>query len=249
MSISCIVIDDEPLAVRQMESYIARIPFLNRIASFSSAVEARQWLDAGNSTELIFVDVNMPEMNGVDFVRGMDEHRPLIIFTTAYSEYAVEGFKLDAVDYLLKPFSFSAFERSAHKAQSVIELLRLRDSDDRSALPVSEQSSTERECISIRADHKTTLLRYSNIIYLESAGEYVRLHLADGTKLVTLFRLKNMESALPSDRFIRVHRSFIVNTDHITGYTKGRVFLTGDDYVPIGEIYKELFASAVEKIG
>ena len=249
MSISCIVIDDEPLAVRQMESYIARIPFLDRIASFSSAVEARQWLDAGNSTELIFVDVNMPEMNGVDFVRGMDEHRPLIIFTTAYSEYAVEGFKLDAVDYLLKPFSFSAFERSAHKAQSVIELLRLRDSDDRSALPVSEQSSTERECISIRADHKTTLVRYSNIIYLESAGEYVRLHLADGTKLVTLFRLKNMESALPSDRFIRVHRSFIVNTDHITGYTKGRVFLTGDDYVPIGEIYKELFASAVEKIG
>ena len=249
MSISCIVIDDEPLAVRQMESYIARIPFLNRIASFSSAVEARQWLDAGNSTELIFVDVNMPEMNGVDFVRGMDEHRPLIIFTTAYSEYAVEGFKLDAVDYLLKPFSFSAFERSAHKAQSVIELLRLRDSDDRSALPVSEQSSTERECISIRADHKTTLLRYSNIIYLESAGEYVRLHLADGTKLVTLFRLKNMESALPSDRFIRVHRSFIVNTDHITGYTKGRVFLTGDDYVPIGEIYKESFSSVVEKIG
>ena len=249
MSISCIVIDDEPLAVRQMESYIARIPFLDRIASFSSAVEARQWLDAGNSTELIFVDVNMPEMNGVDFVRGMDEHRPLIIFTTAYSEYAVEGFKLDAVDYLLKPFSFSAFERSAHKAQSVIELLRLRDSDDRSALPVSEQSSTERECISIRADHKTTLVRYSNIIYLESAGEYVRLHLADGTKLVTLFRLKNMESALPSDRFIRVHRSFIVNTDHITGYTKGRVFLTGDDYVPIGEIYKESFSSVVEKIG
>ena len=191
----------------------------------------------------------MPELNGVEFVRSMAQSRPLIIFTTAYSEYAVEGFKLDAVDYLLKPFSFSAFERSAHKAQSVIELLRLRDSDDRSALPVSEQSSTERECISIRADHKTTLVRYSNIIYLESAGEYVRLHLADGTKLVTLFRLKNMESALPSDRFIRVHRSFIVNTDHITGYTKGRVFLTGDDYVPIGEIYKESFSSVVEKIG
>jgi two-component system LytT family response regulator len=231
-----------------MESYISRVPFLNRLASFDSALEARQWLQEGNSTELIFVDINMPELSGIDFVRELGNH-PMVIFTTAYSEYAVEGFKLDAVDYLLKPFSFSAFERSAHKAQSVIELLRLRDSDDRSALPVSEQSSTERECISIRADHKTTLVRYSNIIYLESAGEYVRLHLADGTKLVTLFRLKNMESALPSDRFVRVHRSFIVNTDHITGYTKGRVFLTGDDYVPIGEIYKELFASAVEKIG
>ena len=248
MSISCIVIDDEPLAVRQMESYISRVPFLNRVASFNSAVEARQWLDEGNNTELIFVDINMPEMNGVDFVRGMEESRPLIIFTTAYSEYALEGFKLDAVDYLLKPFSFSAFEHSANKARSVIELLRLRDSEESHILPVSEHS-TERECISIRADHKTSLVRYSNIIYIESAGEYLRLHLADGTKLVTLFRLKNMESALPSDKFVRIHRSFIVNIDHITGYTKGRVFLTGDDYLPIGENYKESFSSVVEKIG
>ena len=92
-------------------------------------------------------------------------------------------------------------------------------------------------------------MRYSNIIYIESAGEYLRLHLADGTKLVTLFRLKNMESALPSDKFVRIHRSFIVNIDHITGYTKGRVFLTGDDYLPIGENYKESFSSVVEKIG
>ena len=248
MSISCIVIDDEPLAVRQMESYISRVPFLNRVASFNSAVEARQWLDEGNNTELIFVDINMPEMNGVDFVRGMEESRPLIIFTPAYSEYALEGFKLDAVDYLLKPFSFSAFEHSANKARSVIELLRLRDSEESHILPVSEHS-TERECISIRADHKTSLVRYSNIIYIESAGEYLRLHLADGTKLVTLFRLKNMESALPSDKFVRIHRSFIVNIDHITGYTKGRVFLTGDDYLPIGENYKESFSSVVEKIG
>ena len=248
MSISCIVIDDEPLAVRQMENYISRVPFLNRIASFDSAVEARQWLREGNSVELIFVDINMPELNGVDFVRGMDEHCPLIIFTTAYSEYALEGFKLDAVDYLLKPFSFSAFEHSANKARSVIELLRLRDSEESNNLPEGEHS-TERECISIRADHKTSLVRYSNIIYIESAGEYLRLHLADGTKLVTLFRLKNMESALPSDKFVRIHRSFIVNIDHITGYTKGRVFLTGDDYLPIGENYKESFSSVVEKIG
>lgn len=248
MSISCIVIDDEPLAVRQMENYISRVPFLNRIASFDSAVEARQWLSEGNCVELIFVDINMPELNGVDFVRGMDEHRPLIIFTTAYSEYALEGFKLDAVDYLLKPFSFSAFEHSANKARSVIELLRLRDSEESNNLPEGEHS-TERECISIRADHKTSLVRYSNIIYIESAGEYLRLHLADGTKLVTLFRLKNMESALPSDKFVRIHRSFIVNIDHITGYTKGRVFLTGDDYLPIGENYKESFSSVVEKIG
>ena len=91
-------------------------------------------------------------------------------------------------------------------------------------------------------------MRYSNIIYLESAGEYIRLHLADGTKLVTLFRMKNMETELPADRFIRVHRSFIVNTEHITGYTKGRVFLTGEEYVPIGENYKETFTAIVDKL-
>lgn len=245
-SISCIVIDDEPLAVRQMESYISRVPFLNRLASFDSALEARQWLQEGNSTELIFVDINMPELSGIDFVRELGNH-PMVIFTTAYSEYAVEGFKLDAIDYLLKPFSFDIFERSARKAQSMMELLRLRDGGVQQ-LPESEQS-TERECISIRADHKTSLVRYANIIYLESAGEYVRLHLVDGTKLVTFFRLKNMESALPSDKFVRVHRSFIINIDHITGYTKGRVFVTGDDYVPIGENYRESFAAIVDKIG
>lgn len=247
MNLSCIVIDDEPLAVRQMESYIARIPFLTHLKSFDNAIDARQWLSEANSVDVIFVDINMPELTGVDFVRGLENHH-LVIFTTAYSEYAVEGFKLDAIDYLLKPFSFATFERAANKAHSVAELLALRnEANAEQNIPISEQSA-DRECISIRADHKTTLVRYSNIIYLESAGEYIRLHLADGTKLVTLFRMKNMETELPADRFIRVHRSFIVNTEHITGYTKGRVFLTGEEYVPIGDNYKETFTAIVDKL-
>ncbi len=247
MNLSCIVIDDEPLAVRQMESYIARIPFLTHLKSFDNAVDARQWLGEANSVDVIFVDINMPELTGVDFVRGLENHH-LVIFTTAYSEYAVEGFKLDAIDYLLKPFNFATFERAANKAHSVAELLALRnEANAEQNIPISEQSA-DRECISIRADHKTTLVRYSNIIYLESAGEYIRLHLADGTKLVTLFRMKNMETELPAERFIRVHRSFIVNTEHITGYTKGRVFLTGEEYVPIGDNYKETFTAIVDKL-
>lgn len=247
MNLSCIVIDDEPLAVRQMESYIARIPFLTHLKSFDNAVDARQWLSEANSVDVIFVDINMPELTGVDFVRGLENHH-LVIFTTAYSEYAVEGFKLDAIDYLLKPFNFATFERAANKAHSVAELLALRnEANAEQNIPIGEQSA-DRECISIRADHKTTLVRYSNIIYLESAGEYIRLHLADGTKLVTLFRMKNMETELPAERFIRVHRSFIVNTEHITGYTKGRVFLTGEEYVPIGDNYKETFTAIVDKL-
>lgn len=247
MNLKCIVIDDEPLALMQMQNYVARVPFLELVESFDNAVEARDFLGTDNTVDLIFVDINMPELSGIDFVRGL-ESAPMVVFTTAYSEYAIEGFKLDAIDYLLKPFSFESFERAAKKAQSMAQLLALRDSTNSDSLPLGEQSA-EKECISIRADHKTSLVRYSNIVYIESAGEYVRLHLADGGHLVTLFRLKNMESALPSERFVRVHRSFIVNLEHVTGYTKGRVFLTGDEYAPIGENYRDSFAAIVEKIG
>ena len=247
MNLSCIVIDDEPLAVKQLEKYISKVPSLTRLMSFDNAVDARQWLSEGNSVDLIFVDINMPELTGVDFVRELDSYH-FVIFTTAYSEYAVEGFKLDAIDYLLKPFSFATFEHAVNKALSVAELLALRNGTNTdNNLPISEQGA-DRECISIRADHKTTIVRYSNIIYLESAGEYIRLHLTDGTKLVTLCRMKNMESDLPADKFIRVHRSFIVNTEHISGYTKGRVYLAGDDYVPIGDNYKEAFNAIVDKL-
>ena len=248
MNLSCIVIDDEPLAVRQMESYISKVPFLTRLESFDNAVDARQWISEGNRVDIVFVDINMPELTGVDFVRGLD-NAPMIIFTTAYSEYAVEGFKLDAVDYLLKPFSFATFEKAVNKAHSLAELLSLRDevhAEER--LPIGEQAA-DKECIAIRADHKTTLVRYANIVYLESAGEYIRLHLADGTKLVTLFRLKNMESSLPSDRFMRIHRSYIVNLEYVTGYTKGRAFIIGDEDIPIGENYKEIFVATMEKMG
>lgn len=248
MNLSCIVIDDEPLAVRQMESYISKVPFLTHLESFDNAVDARQWISEGNRVDIIFVDINMPELTGVDFVRGLD-NAPMIVFTTAYSEYAVEGFKLNAVDYLLKPFSFSTFEKAVNKAHSLAELLSLRDevhAEER--LPIGEQAA-DKECIAIRADHKTTLVRYANIVYLESAGEYIRLHLADGTKLVTLFRLKNMESSLPSDRFMRIHRSYIVNLEYVTGYTKGRAFIIGDEDIPIGENYKEIFVATMEKMG
>lgn len=247
MNLSCIVIDDEPLAVKQLEKYISKVPSLTRLKSFDNAVDARQWLSEGNEVDIIFVDINMPELTGVDFVRELDSYH-FVIFTTAYSEYAVEGFKLDAIDYLLKPFSFATFEHAVNKALSVAELLALRNGANADQnLPISEQSN-DKECISIRADHKTTLVRYSSIIYLESAGEYIRLHLTDGTKLVTLFRMKNMENELPADKFIRVHRSFIVNTEHITGYTKGRVFLTGEEYVPIGDNYKESFTAIADKL-
>ena len=244
MAMRCIAIDDEPLALRQISGYIGKIPFLELVATFSSAVMAQEWL-ANNETDLIFVDINMPDMTGVEFVQSLDA-KSMVIFTTAYAEYAIEGFKLSAIDYLLKPFGLQDITRASEKALSLYELLQLQGQlsgdnpqDDGSA------ESTEEGVLSVHADRKTHLVKMSNIVYLESAGEYVRLHLTDGTSLVTLFRLKNMESELQPSQFMRVHRSYIINLSHISGYTKGRVFLSNDDYVPIGENYKEQFLNYV----
>ena len=244
MAMRCIAIDDEPLALRQISGYIGKIPFLELVATFSSAVMAQEWL-ANNETDLIFVDINMPDMTGVEFVQSLDA-KSMVIFTTAYAEYAIEGFKLSAIDYLLKPFGLQDITRASEKALSLYELLQLQGQlsgdnpqDDGSA------ESTEEGVLSVHADRKTHLVKMSSIVYLESAGEYVRLHLTDGTSLVTLFRLKNMESELQPSQFMRVHRSYIINLSHISGYTKGRVFLSNDDYVPIGENYKEQFLNYV----
>ena len=241
--LKCIAIDDEPLALRQLTSYISKIPYLDLVAKYNNALEAQQML-AGKKVDLIFVDINMPDLNGVDFVRALID-RPMVIFTTAYSEYAVEGFKLDAVDYLLKPFSFADFSRAAAKANSLYELRQGRlpaqpDSD-------SEATPKDREYISVKADYKVSLVRIADIVYIESEGEYVRMHLCDGSTITTLFRLKNMEAALPSEQFMRVHRSYIVNLRAIRSYVRGRIFLSDTEYVPIGENYKEAFQNYIDR--
>ncbi|OUQ54829.1 DNA-binding response regulator [Alistipes sp. An116] len=240
--LKCIAIDDEPLALRQIAAYIAKVPYLELVARFNNALEAQQRL-AEEKIDLIFVDVNMPDLNGVDFVRGLVE-RPMIIFTTAYSEYAVEGFKLDAVDYLLKPFSFADFSRAAAKANSLYEL---RHNQRPAQEPETEALPRDREYLTVKADYKVSLVRIADILYIESEGEYVRLHLANGTAITTLFRLKNMETALPSDSFMRVHRSYIVNLRAIHSYIKGRIYLNDSEYVPIGENYKEAFLNYIRQ--
>ena len=244
----CIAIDDEPLALRQITGYISKIPFLELAATFRSAVLAKEWLKE-NEVDLIFVDINMPDMTGVEFVQTLDS-KAMVIFTTAYAEYAIEGFKLSAIDYLLKPFGLNDIARAAEKAQSLYELIQLQSKLGREQEQTEEveESVEESGVLSVHADRKTHIVKLSNIVYLESAGEYVRLHLADGTKLVTLFRLKNMESSLQSAQFMRVHRSYIINLDYVSGYTKGRVFLTNDDYVPIGDSYKEQFIGRIESV-
>lgn len=258
--LKCIAIDDEPLALRQLETYIAKIPYLELVASCNNAIDAQRIVST-QAVDLLFVDINMPDLNGVEFVRSL-LYRPMIVFTTAYSEYAVEGFRLDAIDYLLKPFSFAEFSRAAAKACAMYELQHpqpqpLPAETAESAAPAEEpplripaeggagdEEAAEtggKEFLSVKADYKVSLVRISEIVFVESEGEYVRIHLADGSKITTLYRIKNMEATLPADRFMRVHRSYIVNLHRIKSYVRGRVYLNDKEYLPIGENYKEAF--------
>lgn len=245
--IRCLAIDDEPLALRQVVNYIQRIPDLELVESCSNAYQAREVLSR-EQIDLMFIDINMPDLNGVDFVRELDS-APMVIFTTAYSEYAIEGFRLDAVDYLLKPFSFDEFSRAVEKAKSLCELNRLRYMRPSSSEAVVDEPSDSGadDYISIKADYKVTMVRHSDIIYIESVGEYVRLHLVNAPAITTLFRLKNMESALPSNRFMRVHRSYIVNLSHVSGYSRSRVMLDNGEYVPVSINYRDMFREYVER--
>lgn len=261
--LKCLIIDDEPLALRQLAAYIAKIPYLELVASCNNALKA-QLVVATEPVDLIFVDINMPDLNGVDFVRSMTHNRPMIVFTTAYSEYAVEGFRLDAVDYLLKPFSLSDFSRAAAKAYSLYELRRLQQQpapaptpseaaptpveEATPPTPPAEEEPKETEYISVKADYKTVLVKLQEIVYIESEGEYVRIHLADGRRITTLYRIKNMEAQLPTERFMRIHRSYIVNLQAITGYVRGRVYLGEKVDLPIGENYREAFQAYTEKL-
>ncbi|MBR2399086.1 MAG: response regulator transcription factor [Alistipes sp.] len=245
--IRCLAIDDEPLALRQIKSYIERVADLELVELCSSAVIAQEVLQR-EKIDLMFVDINMPDLNGVDFVRELSSP-PMVIFTTAYTEYAIEGFRLDAVDYLLKPFSFDEFSRAVSKAKSLFELNKLREKHSLTESSVVDNSSSNEttDCISIKADYKVTMVRYADIIYIESVGEYVRLHLNNASAITTLFRLKNMESALPSDKFMRVHRSYIVNLSHVTEYSRSRVMLDNGEYVPVSVNYRDAFREYIER--
>lgn len=236
--VRCIAIDDEPLALRQIKSYIERTGSLELVATCRNAFEAQQVL-ATEAVDLIFVDINMPDMNGIDFVRSLTTAH-YIVFTTAHAEFALEGFKLNAIDYLLKPFDYNEFMKATQKVISLVDLVE-RCHAAESAVAQNEAEEADKEYISVKADYKTQLVKIADIVYLESAGEYVRLHIEGSSTITTLFRLKNMETTLPQDTFLRVHRSYIVNIKRIASYTKGRIFLDNGEYIPLGENYKERF--------
>jgi len=235
MKIRCIAIDDEPLALKQIGSYIAKTPFLETIALCSSAFEALRFIREGD-IDLLFVDINMPDLNGLDFVKSLDRKIP-VIFTTAYSEYAIEGFQVDALDYLLKPISYALFLKSANKAKAWF---------DAYSKP-AEVLQAATDYIFVKAEHRLIRIFLSDIKYIEGSNEYIIIHQIKEKPLTTLMRMKNIESMLPENLFMRVHRSFIVNLNQVKVIERNRIIFDEKIYIPIGEQYKENFQKFLDK--
>ncbi|MFR9650479.1 MAG: LytTR family DNA-binding domain-containing protein [Rikenellaceae bacterium] len=233
--LKCIAIDDEPLALRQMKSYIERHPMLECVALFSDGFKAKELLDV-EVIDLIFCDIEMPTINGIDFVESLT-HRPMVIFTTAYSEYAIEGFRLEAIDYLLKPFSYSAFENSVARAINLYELRNTKFTGDVGEVIPSDESVDS--SISVKSNHKVEIISIRDIVYIESVGEYIRIVLESGRSVVTFYRMKNIESELPSSGFARIHRCYIVNLDRVSSYDRTRVYIEESIDLPIGQSFRE----------
>lgn len=233
--IRCIAIDDEPLAVIKIAGYIRKVPFLELVAECRSAAEAMNIMDS-TDVQLLFIDINMPDISGMEFVKSLT-NKPYVVFTTAYSEYAVEGFQVEAVDYLLKPITFSNFLKAANKVKNLIEL---------TANNQKESVKTTANHLFVKSDYKLIRIELDDIKYIESQHEYIKIHLVNSAPVMTQLSLKSIEEQLPPDRFMRVHRSYIVNLSKVSVIERNRIVFDGKVYIPVSEQYKEKFQEYID---
>lgn len=224
MTLNCVIIDDEPLAAELLASYATKTPFLNLSGTYNSAISAIKDLRE-HPADLIFLDIQMPELSGTEFARILPKETK-IIFTTAFSQYAVDGYKVNAIDYLMKPVSYEEFVRAATKALEWFTAVRRNETylQDRFML--------------VKSDYKLIRVPLDDIIYIEGLKDYVRIYLANGEKIVSLMNMKKLEDFLPQPEFMRTHRSYIVHMNKIKLIERLRIIF-GDTYIPISDSYKD----------
>jgi len=233
--IRCIAIDDEPLALRQIIGYIKKTPFLELAGQFESALSAIEYVNNAD-VDLMFVDINMPDLSGLDFVKTLD-NPPKIVFVTAYSEYALEGFRVDALDYLLKPISYADFLKSANKVKSWFENKQSK----------ADEIKSSKDYLFIKSEYKVLRINFDDIKYIEGMSEYIRIHLTNGKPVMTLLSMKAVEEVLPADKFMRVHRSYIVSLSKISVIERSRIIFDGSVYIPVSDQYKTAFQNFIDK--
>ncbi|MEZ7497470.1 LytTR family DNA-binding domain-containing protein [Flavobacterium sp. Arc3] len=229
----CVIIDDEPLAVDLIKEFVSKVETLELINTFNNAIDALAVINNIN-VDLIFLDIEMPLFSGIDFINALDK-KPLIIFTTAYSNYAVEGFNLGAVDYLVKPIPFHRFLKSVLRAQQIF-------SPQTSTIPTTLISTPEieQDFMFVRAEYENVKLNFADILYIEGLKDYVKIHTTDNKYTLTLISLIKLENLLSSKGFSRVHRSYIINIKHIKSIQKNKTII-GEKRIPISESYKSSF--------
>lgn len=233
MKLNCWIVDDEPLAVELLNSYVLKTPFLNLTGKYYSAVQAMENMSK-ERVDIIFLDIQMPEVNGMEFAKMIDKDTR-IIFTTAFSEYALDGYRVNALDYLLKPFSYSDFLNASKRALDWHEMKHTSQ----------ENKDTAAQGIFVRADYKHVHILFEDILLIEGLKDYIKIYTTKDKKpIITLMSLKSMEEQLTPNRFIRVHRSFIINISKISSIDKNRIIIDIHQ-VPIGDTYRKAFMEAI----
>jgi DNA-binding LytR/AlgR family response regulator len=234
----CLAVDDEPLALKIIEDFVQKVPYLELVGTSSSAIEAGERLKR-EPVDLLFLDINMPHLTGVDFLR-MSENLPLVILTTAYPDYALTGYELNVVDYLLKPFSFDRFYKAATKAHDLFELRQASSSGG-----TAEAEPPQPQYLMVRVEYSTVRIDINDILLVEGLKDYVKI-VTDAKNYVTKSSMKNVEEKLPSDRFKRVHKSFIVQLDKVQAFENNHLVI-GDHRIPLGNNNREEFLKFLEK--
>ena len=224
MIINCAIIDDEHLAAGLLKSYAEKTPFLNLIGTYGSAVEAMKEL-RNNPVHLLFLDIQMPELSGIEFAKILPKETK-VIFTTAFEQYAIEGYKVSALDYLMKPVSYEEFLKAANKAL------------DWFCVSQKRQTYAADRFMYVKSDYKLVRVALDDILYIEGLKDYIRIYLADGQKVMSLMNMKKMEDYLPRPEFLRTHRSYIVHMSKAEAIERFRIVF-GDQYLPISDSYKE----------
>jgi len=240
MKIQCIAIDDEPLALEIIQEYCSRIPFLELKATFDNAVDSIEYI-RNNNPDLIFLDIQMEELTGIQLVHAL-KTRPYVIFTTAYDTYAIQGFELDVVDYLLKPISFERFLKGADRVYEKMKAEKLVKEKPATEIPVQANSDT---FFFIKTENRMEKLRYADVLYIEGMGDYWRI-ITSTKKIMTLLNYKKLEELLPPSQFMRVHKSFIIAIDKIENVERNRIRIS-DRLIPVGETYREKFFELIGK--
>lgn len=238
MELKCIAVDDEPLALEMVSAFIRQTSFLSLVGQFENAIEALSYLNK-HEVDLVFLDIQMPDLTGMELARVLEgnkrDRKPRIIFTTAYNQFAIEGYKVDALDYLLKPFNYEEFLRASTKAYNLANVSQTQEEEEQA------------EYLFLKVEYQLVKVMLKDIIFIEAYKDYVKVHLTNKpAPLLSLTSLKSLEDLLPAKQFMRIHRSYIVSLDHIQSITKNSVNM-GHTTLTVSDNYKETFMAFVNK--